>query len=329
MSYILYAALAIGFLGLLFGIILAVAARFFAVKGDPRIAMLREALPGANCGGCGYPGCDAFAAAVAAGDAPVNGCPVCSKEAREKLAGIMGIEAGEVEPLVATVMCRGSLENAGVKYDYEGITDCTAAASLAEGYKMCHYSCMGMGNCVRICPTDAITIENGLAHIDQSRCIACGKCAAECPRGIIGLIPKSQQAIVKCRATEKGKSVREACQAGCIGCGICEKKCPVGAIKMVDNLPVIDWDTCIDCGICAENCPRGCIAFVGDRPKVAYIDESKCVGCTLCKKACKFDAIEGELKVAHRVLPEKCVGCGECIKVCRTDAIHMIARKEK
>lgn len=320
-------AIAIGILGLIFGALLAVAAKFFAVQGDPKLIKVRQALPGANCGACGYPGCDAFAAAVLAGEAQINGCPVCSEEQVHRLASIMGVEASSVEPLVAVVRCQGSTDNAGIKYNYEGIEDCAAAAALADGYKICRFACMGMGNCVRVCPTDAIHIENNLAVIDKSRCITCGKCAAECPRSIIRLLPVSAAAIVRCRATDRGTTVRDACNVGCIGCGICAKVCPHDAIEMVDNLPVIDYDKCKNCGLCADKCPRKCISFDTSLKRIAFIQESKCVGCTLCKRACKFDAIEGELKKVHEVIPDKCVGCGECISACKVNAIYMIARK--
>lgn len=326
LNNILAPALSISALGLIFGIILAVAARFFAVKGDPKVGEIREALPGANCGGCGYPGCDAFAEAVAKGEAQVNGCPVANADQTAQIAKIMGVEAADMEPLVAVVRCQGTMENSGEKYSYDGIQDCAAAAALADGYKMCRFSCMGLGNCVRVCPTNAITIENNLAVIDQDKCIACGKCAAECPRGIIGLVPESAATVISCRATAKGKEVRDACKVGCIGCGICAKVCPFNAIEMVDDLPRIDYDKCVNCGLCAEKCPRDCISFDKKKDEVAFITEEKCVGCTLCARKCKFDAIEGEVKTAHKVIADKCVGCGECEKACRFDAIRMIAK---
>ena len=324
---ILAAAGVVGALGLIFGILLALASKFFAVEGNPLISQVREALPGANCGACGYPGCDGFARAVAEGAAPINGCPVCSTEQVQNLGKIMGVEADNVEPLVAVVRCQGTIDNATLKYTYEGIHDCAAAAQLADGYKACKYACLGLGNCAKVCPTDAITIVDNVSQIDRERCIACGKCAAICPRGIIGLVPVSAATIIKCRATAKGAEVRNACKVGCIGCGICAKNCPTEAITMIDDLAVIDYEKCINCGICEEKCPRECISFDKSKRKVAFISEGKCVGCTLCKKACKYDAIEGELKEIHKVIPDKCIGCGECEKACKVDAIRMIGRK--
>lgn len=324
---ILAPALMVGALGLIFGILLSVASKFFAVEGDPKVIKIRQSLPGANCGACGYPGCDGFAAAVADGTAQVNGCPVCSEENLNDLAKIMGVEVNSVEPLVAVVRCQGTIDNAMIKYTYEGIEDCAAAAQLADGYKACKYACLGMGNCVKVCPTNAIEIENGLAKIDKDRCITCGKCAAVCPRGIIGLLPTNAPVIIRCRATAKGTIVRDACNVGCIGCGICEKTCQYGAIEMIDDLPVIDYDKCIGCGECANKCPRKCISVDRARQRIAFISEENCIGCTLCKRACKFDAIEGEIKQAHVVNTDKCVGCGECVTACKKNAVHIIARK--
>ena len=324
---ILAAAIVIGALGLIFGILLALASKFFAVEVNPLITEVRQALPGANCGACGYPGCDSFAKAVAEGDAQINACPVCTSEQIEELGKIMGIEADSVEPIVAVVRCQGTIENADVKYTYEGIDNCEAASQLADGYKACKYACLGLGNCVKVCPTDAIEIIDGVARIEREKCIACGKCVAVCPRGIIALVPVSAATIIKCRATAKGAEVRNACKVGCIGCGICAKVCPQDAIEMVDDLPVIDYEKCVNCGICAEKCPRECISYDKSKKKVAFITEEKCVGCTLCKRACKFDAIEGEVKVVHKIDPEKCVGCELCVSACNFDAINMISKK--
>jgi len=329
LNNILAAAGVIGALGLIFGVLLALASKFFAVEVNPLIGQVREALPGANCGACGYPGCDGFAKAVAEGSAQINGCPVCTSEQVENLGKIMGVETEGVEPLVAVVRCQGTIENANMKYVYEGITNCAAASQLADGYKACKYACLGLGNCAKVCPVDAITIVDNVAQIDREKCIACGKCAAECPRGIIGLVPVSAATIIKCRATAKGAEVRNACKVGCIGCGICAKVCPTGAIEMINDLSVIDYDKCINCGICAEKCPRECISYDETKRRMAVIDEEKCVGCTMCKKACNYDAIEGELKQKHKVDPEKCVGCEACVSKCPVDAITMQPNEKK
>jgi electron transport complex protein RnfB len=321
---IIGSAAVLGALGLVFGALLAVASRFFGVTADSRVIQVRENLPGANCGGCGYAGCNAFAEAIVSGDAPVNGCPVNSADGAQRIASIMGVACDDVEPLVAMVRCRGTLANTHIKYEYEGITDCAAAAALAEGYKACRFSCLGLGNCTRVCPTGAVTVVNGLATIDHDRCITCGKCVAACPRHIIHLVPTSAGAVVLCSANAKGKTVREACDVGCIGCGICARVCRFGAIKMVDDLPVIDYDRCTGCNECVEKCPRDAIRGREGSRKVAFIHGEECVGCTLCAAECKFDAIEGEPKTIHTVTPDKCTGCNQCVDVCPQEAITLI-----
>ncbi len=323
---ILTAALAIGIIGLLFGIILAFAAKFFNVKIDPRVSRVRNALPGINCGGCGYPGCDVFAEKLVAGEAKVNGCPVSGKEQKAELAQIMGVESEEVEPLTAVVRCLGTNDRAKIKYEYDGIQDCAALAALGNGNKECVYSCLGMGNCARVCPTGAIVMENGVAVIDKEKCIACGKCVIECPRNVISLIPKSAKAIINCSTQDKGKDVTEVCEVGCIGCAMCVKACEFDAIKMNGNLPIIDHDKCQNCGMCAEKCPTGCISYDYGKRKIAFIEEEKCIGCTLCKKACQFDAVEGERKETHKIITENCVGCRACYEACPKSAIHLISR---
>ena len=316
----------LGGLGLLFGCLLAVANKFFSVEADPRQLKIREVLPGANCGGCGFPGCDAFAKAVAEGKAPSNGCPVSNAQQHAAVAAIMGVENEEVEPLTTFVRCRGSLNMTHEKYEYEGITDCAAAAALADGWKTCRFSCLGLGNCTRVCPTGAIKVVDGLATIDESLCISCGKCVAACPRKIIAQVPASSRARIQCRATAKGKEVRDNCNAGCIGCGLCAKNCPFGAITMVDDLPVIDYEKCTGCMSCVDKCPRKCIWGDTENRRVAFVDDTHCDGCETCEGACKFDAIAGDKLQPHAVDPEKCKGCEQCTKVCPNNAIKMIKK---
>lgn len=323
---LLTSAIAIGIIGLIFGIILAVASKYFNVTIDVRAAQIRVELPGINCGACGYPGCDVFAEKVSAGEARVNGCPVCKKEAHMIIAKIMGVDQVDVEPLTAVVRCIGTDDKAKKKYDYDGIKDCAAVDALSEGNKVCIYSCLGMGNCERVCPTNAIKMENGIALIDKNKCITCGKCVVECPRDVISLIPKSAKAIIKCSNELRGKEVMDACEVGCIGCGICAKVCQFDAIEMDGNLPRIDHSKCQNCGLCAEKCPTGCIEYDHKKRKIAFIEDEKCIGCTLCKIACQFDAVIGERKETHKIISENCVGCRACYDACPKDAIHLISR---
>lgn len=248
-----------GGLGLVFGLGLAVASKKFAVPVDDKVARVREALPGVNCGACGQTGCDAFAEGVASGTCPVNGCPVGGDDVARRLAEIMGVEAVGVEKKLARVMCAGSYDVTTKKFDYSGIEDCAAAASLYAGPWACSYGCVGMGNCVKACPFGAITIDNGVAKITASKCTGCGRCLASCPKGIIELVPPRLEYTVRCSSRERGTIVRQQCQVGCIGCGRCAKTCPVGAIELKGTLARIIPELCRNCGKCCGVCPTKAI----------------------------------------------------------------------
>lgn len=242
-------------LGLIFGLGLAFASKKFEVKVDERIAKVRDVLPGANCAACGQTGCDAFAEAVVGGICKVDGCPVGGSEVAKKIGEILGVEVEDSEKKIARVMCGGSLDVSKVKYDYEGIEDCTAAANLFGGPRACVYGCVGMGNCVRACPFDAIVVENGVAKVIASKCTGCGKCVDACPKKIIELVPICSEYTVRCSSLDKGAVVRQICTIGCIGCTRCVKACPVGAISMNGPLAKIDPAKCTNCGECIKVCP--------------------------------------------------------------------------
>ena len=243
-------------LGLLMGALLALASKLFAVKKDEKAEAIKEGLPGANCGGCGYSGCDAYAAAVSAGDAPVNKCSVGGVEAASKIAQIMGVDAGEQVRMRAQVMCSGTGEYAKKKYIYEGIDDCVAASKIGGGDKMCKNGCIGLGTCVRACPFDAIVVEDGVAAVDYSKCKGCGICVSACPKGIIKLIPFDAKHWVGCMSVDDGKNTRKVCDVGCISCKLCQKNCPAGAINVDNFVASIDYDKCTGCDICTDKCPR-------------------------------------------------------------------------
>ncbi len=249
----------LGGMGLLFGILLSVASNVFAVEVDPRVEAVRAALPGANCGACGYPGCDGLAEAIASGEAPVNACPVGGSAVAQSVGEIMGVNAANVERQVAVVLCQGDCEKAKEKFIYQGMQDCLAASVLQGGSKMCSFGCLGCGTCEYVCKFDAIKIVDGLAIIDKEKCTACLKCIGACPKGIIELVPYKNEHIVKCKSKDIGKEVRNNCSVGCIGCQICVKNCPVDAIGFENNLAKIDYDKCINCGICAKKCPTKAI----------------------------------------------------------------------
>ncbi|MBQ8352123.1 MAG: RnfABCDGE type electron transport complex subunit B [Clostridia bacterium] len=239
-----------------FGLVLAIAARAFAVKRDERIPKIEEVLPGANCGGCGYTGCAAYAEAVCKGEASPGRCAVGGKATSEAIAAIMGVEATPMAERRARILCCGDCDIAKEQYKYEGAADCAAAARLGGGPKSCPASCVGLGSCAAVCPFGAIHVENGLATVDDSICVGCGVCMTACPKHLIHLVPIEATYAVLCSSNESGKETRAVCDTGCIGCRICEKKCEAGAIRVENNLATINYDLCTGCGACAEACPR-------------------------------------------------------------------------
>lgn len=258
-SNIILAVVIVGVVGLVFGLILAFASVVFAVETDEREEKILSELPGANCGGCGFAGCSAYAAAVVKGEAPVNGCPVGKDAVASKIAQIMGVTAESVEKKIARVKCNGSCDKATDKYEYRGIEDCAAAAKLGGGAKACPSGCLGLGSCVKVCPYGAISVIDGVAVVDEDKCQACGLCVSKCPKSLIELISADKKYYVSCSNTEKGAVANKYCTVACIGCKLCEKNCSVGAIKVDNNLAKIDYTICINCGVCAEKCPKGAI----------------------------------------------------------------------
>ena len=250
----------VGVLGLVLGVALGIIGKVFFVKVDEREIQVRECLPGNNCGGCGYAGCDGLAAAIAKGEAPVNGCPVSNAEAKAKIGEIMGQSVGADDKKVAFVKCSGTCDKTERKYNYFGMNDCRKAMiAPGSGDKLCSYGCLGFGSCVTACQFDAIHVVDGVAVVDKDKCKACSKCIAACPKGLIELVPYDAAHIVQCSSKDKGKAVMDACSVGCIGCGLCAKNCPSDAISVENNIAHIDQDKCTGCGICATKCPKKCI----------------------------------------------------------------------
>lgn len=256
---ILLPILAIGGMGLIFGAALAIASKIFAVDIDERVPKITEVLPGANCGGCGFAGCNAYADAVVKGKASVNCCPVGGEIAAGKIAAIMGVTAEKTVKKAARVLCQGSLENTDTRYEYDGPMDCLTADRLGGGPKSCSYGCIGLGSCTSVCKFGAIEVNNGVAVVNEEKCTACGACVNICPKNIITILPVSSKVTVKCSSKDKGKKTRTVCQTGCIGCGICAKSCPKEAISLENNVAAINSELCVNCGICANKCPQKCI----------------------------------------------------------------------
>lgn len=268
---VLVSLVSMGTMGVLFGAGLAWASRKFAVESDGRIDEIEECLPGANCGGCGYPGCRGFAEAIVTTGAPCDGCPVSSSAAAARIAEIMGVTIEESsERLVALVHCGGGHTEAKNRADYVGIDDCRAASIVASGAKGCEYGCLGLASCVKACPFDAMTMgPNGLPIVDDAKCTACGRCVVACPRALISLVPVTNKVHVLCRSFGRGRDVRDNCSVGCIGCKACERVCEDDAIHVTDFLAEIDYSKCTNCGSCAQKCPTKAIIIEGGQVKVA------------------------------------------------------------
>lgn len=314
----------LGGLGLLFGAILAYASKKFEVKIDERIENILDILPGANCGGCGFPGCSGLASAIVNGKAPINGCPVGGEEITNKIARIMGTKAEGKIVEVAKVICKGNCNVAKNKYIYYGIDDCRAANSLSFGPKSCKYGCLGLGTCKNVCKFNAISIIDNIAIIDEEKCVMCGKCIDICPKKLIIRKPKEKDVVVECASLDFGKSLKEKCSVGCIGCGICKKQCKFDAIEFENKIAKINYDKCIGCMECVKKCPTKVIKGNILKRKKVQIDESLCIGCGICKKQCKFDAIKGEIKQNHIIDESKCIGCNLCMQKCPKKAIKTI-----
>ena len=312
----------LGGLGVFFGIGLAVAAQKFAVKVDPKVEQVRNALPGANCGACGFAGCQSYAEAVVAstGVAP-NLCAPGKAAVAEHVALITGKKAEAREPEFARIMCQGGRSNAVKKFKYEGVKDCRAAILAGGGDKACRYGCLGYGTCSKVCPFGAITMtDEDLPFVDITKCTGCRKCEAACPVKVIEVLPASKEVLVACHSRDKGIDTRKNCKVGCIGCGMCVKVCPFEAPSMANNLSRIDVNKCKTCGLCVGKCPTGAIKdYIPQRPKALIKDN--CIGCNICQKVCPVDAASGELKKKHSIDQAKCIGCGICTAKCPVQAI--------
>lgn len=325
----LHSILVLGGLALVLGGILAIAYTKLAVHSDPREEAIIALLPGANCGTCGFPGCAAYAAKLAQGEAEPNLCPVIEPDMAQALAKTLGIEIEAREPRIAVLICQGGKDICPERYIYEGLTDCRSACLLHGGNKACPFGCIGLGDCERGCPFGAIRMgPDRLPRIDPDKCTGCGICVRECPKQTLILIPRSKLVYLACISQDKGKEVSSVCRLGCIGCTLCVRACPFDALKMEGNLPVMEIEHCTDCGICVHKCPtHSFIDQAAARPYALISD--RCNGCGECQKVCQFKAIEGEGKEQRRVIQERCIGCRECERVCPVDAVEMVGAEVK
>lgn len=255
---ILLPVIIVAVIGLIAGVGLSFASKFMSVPVDEKQEKIRDALPGANCGACGYSGCDGYAAAVAAGEAAPDKCAPGGETAARALADILGVEVVN-EPKIAHIACGGSPEVTKRKYSYDGMQSCTAASLMHAGPLECAFGCIGFGDCAKACPFGAIMLENGRPVVCGDICVGCGKCVSACPKTLISLVPKGTKTLISCSNKARGAAVVKACGVSCIACRMCEKACEAGAVKVADNLAVIDYTLCTSCGKCKEACKRGVI----------------------------------------------------------------------
>lgn len=260
MASFLTPVLIVGGIGLLAGVILAVASIVMAVPKDEKAEALEEILPGANCGACGFSGCSGYAKAMAEGTAQPGLCSPGGAAVAGQCAALLGSGNVETVSKTAVVRCLGSDDNTGSRMIYQGLASC-GAVQLLGGQTDCRFGCLGLGDCVAACDFGAIRVCNGVAQADPEKCVGCGKCAAACPRKLIDLVPKRSRATVQCMNCDKAKDTMQACKAGCIGCGKCQRLCPAGAVTVTNGCAAVDPEKCTGCGACADACPRHIITL--------------------------------------------------------------------
>jgi len=278
-NIILFAILSLSAIGATAAIILYFVAQKFKVIEDPRIDLVAEVLPGANCGGCGFAGCRAFAEnMVHTGTLEGFACPVGGNDAMSQVAKILGLEAAETEPKVAVVRCNGTFTNAPKKISYDGPATCAFANNLYSGESGCPYGCLGLGDCVVSCKFGAMYLDeiSGLPVVVEEKCVSCGACVKACPRSIIEIRnqgKKSRRIYVCCINKEKGAPAKKNCEVACIGCGKCVKVCPFDAIELKNNLAYIDFEKCKLCRKCVPECPTGSILEINFPSKKPTTEE--------------------------------------------------------
>lgn len=267
MNTILYTVLVALSIAFILGVLLGLFKKIFHVNVDPKVQSVRDVLSGANCGGCGMAGCDAFAGAVVNGSVPADGCVAGGAACAEKIAGILGKAGVAVKPKVAVIACTGTAECAADKGVYNGVKTCHAAQLVMNGTKKCAFGCIGFGDCIAECPFGALSMgKNGLPVIDYKKCVGCGKCAKACPKKLISIYnadTKGSFALCSNKSDNKPQ-IRKDCSAGCFKCGMCVRKCPEQCIDISGGIPNVDYTKCTSCGECVKSCPDKVLVLFQD-----------------------------------------------------------------
>ncbi len=260
MNVIVITTVSLGAIAFLSGVVLFLASKKFAVQENPLIDDVEALLPGANCGGCGFAGCRAFAEGLVDSNDLSRTCPVAGANVMQQIAKVLGVEMIQTDRMVARVNCRGGADSRR-EATYLGIRNCSAATIGNSVDLVCPYGCMGLGDCIRACKFDAIKLINGLAVVDEDKCVACGACVKTCPRNLISMTPYAKRVYVACSSPEKGADVKSYCSVGCIGCKLCEKACSYSAIEYQPFLSRVNPQNCTECMACVEKCPTKTILF--------------------------------------------------------------------
>ncbi len=312
MNLIVVSLITLGVIGCLAAVILFFVAQKFKVYEDPRIDEVAAVLPGANCGGCGFPGCRGFAEGCVKAET-MDGllCPVGGAPTMEKVASILGRTVTATDPMVAVVRCNGTCANRPRNNRYDGAPSCQIVANLYGGETGCSFGCLGYGDCVAACQFGAIKInpDTLLPEVDDEKCTACGACVKACPKNVIELRkkgPKSRRIFVSCVNKDKGAMARKACTAACIGCGKCAKECPFGAITVENNLAYIDFTKCRLCRKCVAVCPTGAIHELNFPPRAPQAPKPEAPKTEPVKaEAPKPEMAQAEVKTEVNTTPEK------------------------
>lgn len=245
----------ISVLAIVLALLIVLISKLCFVEEDKKAQAISEHLGGANCGGCGYAGCNDFAKALSNGSANINACGSISDDDKKAIAEILGVPFVATPKTFAVVKCAGGI-NAKDKFNYVGNQSCVIENLSLGGSKMCTYACLGKGTCASACKDNGISVKDGVATVDSALCRSCGACIIKCPKNLIELIPRTAKVYIACSSKCRGKDVMSVCRVGCIGCGLCAKNCPNGAITMENNLPIIDYGKCSGCKLCVQKCPK-------------------------------------------------------------------------